>query len=305
MDHHRSVGEIRALVPRERLRALGQRRDLPGLVFLGGHLLALAVTGYLLYLSLGSWWVVPAMFLHGVVIVHLFAPFHESTHGTAFQTRWLNRALAWVTGLALFLPPTHFTLEHAAHHRYTQDPERDPERIPQTDTVTGYLFFATAIPYFRYGFGNLVNHALGRFSEEERDFVPPKSLPRLQREARLMWAVYGALAVISLAAQSWAVVLYWLVPRIVGEPVMRIIRMSEHGACPLVPDMLRNTRTVITFRPLRWLNWNNAHHAEHHALPGIPFHALPELHKDLGRYLEEVRPGYVATQAHLLHRANS
>jgi fatty acid desaturase len=69
--------------------------------------------------------------------------------------------------------------------------------------------------------------------------------------------------------------------------------------------MLRNTRTVITLRPLRWLNWNNAHHAEHHALPGIPFHALPELHKDLGAHLEEVRPGYVATQAHLLREASS
>ena len=304
MDHHRSVGEIRALVPRERLRALGQRRDLPGLVFLIGHTLSLVVTGYLLYRSLGSWWVVPAMFLHGVVIVHLFAPFHESTHGTAFRTRWLNQAVAWFTGLVLFLPPTHFTLEHAAHHRYTQDPERDPERIPEIATVPGYLLYATSIPYFRYAFTNLVHQARGNFTDLERSFIPPRSLPKVQREAQLMWAVYAVLALISLATQSWALVLYWALPRIISEPVMRIIRMSEHGACPLVPDMLRNTRTVITLRTLRWLNWNNAHHAEHHALPGIPFHALPELHKDLGKHLEEVRPGYVATQAHLLRHAS-
>jgi fatty acid desaturase len=248
---------------------------------------------------------VPATILHGVVIVHLFAPFHESTHGTAFRTRWLNQAVAWLTGLALFLPPTHFTLEHAAHHKFTQDPFRDPERVPQANTVRGYLLYATSIPYFRYAFSNLVHQARGRFTDLERTFIPPRSLPKVQREAQLMWVFYGALAAISLAMQSWVVVLYWLLPRIAGEPVMRIIRMSEHGACPLVPDMLRNTRTVITLRGLRWLNWNNAHHAEHHALPGIPFHALPELHKDLRAHLKEVRPGYVATQAYLLRQASS
>jgi fatty acid desaturase len=305
MKDHRGASAIRALVPRERLRALGQRRDAPALLFLCAHLLALAASGYLLHRALGTWWAVPAIILHGVVIVHLFAPFHETTHGTAFRTRWLNQIVAWLSGLALFLPPTHFTLEHAAHHKFTQDPELDPERIPQTDTVPGYLLYVTSIPYFRYALVNLVNHARGRFSDVERSFVPPKSLPKLQREAWLMWLAYAALAAISLATQSWAVVLYWLLPRIAGEPVMRIIRVSEHGACPLVPDMLRNTRTVITWRPLRWLNWNNAHHAEHHALPGIPFHALPELHQDMRAHLEELRPGYVATQAHLLRQASS
>jgi fatty acid desaturase len=67
--------------------------------------------------------------------------------------------------------------------------------------------------------------------------------------------------------------------------------------------MLKNTRTVITLAPLRWLNWNNAHHAEHHAMPAIPFHALPEVHRHLGRHIEEVRPGYVDTQAHILRSA--
>ncbi|MDH3663676.1 MAG: fatty acid desaturase, partial [Alphaproteobacteria bacterium] len=108
---------------------------------------------------------------------------------------------------------------------------------------------------------------------------------------------------LSLALQSWAAVTFWLLPRVLGEPVMRIIRMSEHGACPLVPAMLKNTRTVITLVPVRWLNWNNAHHAEHHAMPAIPFHALPELHRHLGSHIEEVRPGYVDTQAHILKSA--
>ena len=302
-DQHRSAADIQELVPPDALRALRHRSDSPGLLFLGAHVLSLLATACLILETLSTGWVVVAIFLHGVVIVHLFAPFHESTHGTAFRTRWLNRVVAWFTGIALQLPPTHFTLEHAAHHKYTQDPVRDPERIPEAYSIKGYLWFATAIPYFRGNFMNLYNHARGRFSDMEKTFIPPNSFARVQREAQTLWLVYLAIAILSLALQTWVVVIYWMLPRIIGEPVMRLIRMSEHGACPLVPDMLRNTRTVITFAPLRWLNWNNAHHAEHHAMPAIPFHALPALHQHLGRHIEEVRPGYVQTQAHLLKSA--
>ena len=302
-EQHRTAADIQMLVPKGELKKLRMRSDGPGLAFLAGHSLTLLVTGLLLAKALGGAWMWPLMFVHGVAIVHLFAPFHESTHGTAFRTRWLNRSVAWATGLALQLPPTHFTLEHAAHHKYTQDPVRDPERIPEAYSIKGYLWFATAIPYFRGNIANLSNHARGSFTEMEQTFIPPGRRARVQREAWIIWSVYLGIAILSLALQSWAAVTFWLLPRVLGEPVMRIIRMSEHGACPLVPDMLKNTRTVITLVPLRWLNWNNAHHAEHHAMPAIPFHALPKLHRHLGAHIEELRPGYVDTQVHILRRA--
>jgi len=304
-DRHRTAADIQKLVPSDELKTLRQRSDGSGLAFLIGHGLTLLVTGWFVMVALDTAFALPALFVHGVVIVHLFAPFHETTHGTAFRSRWLNRAVAWFTGLALQLPPTHFTLEHAAHHKYTQDPKRDPERIPEANSLKGYLWFATAIPYFRGNVMNLVNHASGRFTEMERSFIPPNSFTKVQREAWIIGAVYLSIVILSVWLQSWAAVIYWLIPRVIGEPVMRIIRMSEHGACPLVPDMLRNTRTVITLKPLCWLNWNNAHHAEHHAMPAIPFHALPTLHRHLGHHIEEVRPGYANTQAHLLRNATS
>ena len=70
--------------------------------------------------------------------------------------------------------------------------------------------------------------------------------------------------------------------------------MAEHGACPLVPDMLVNSRTTRSLAPLRWLAWNMPYHAEHHAFPGIPFHALPAAHAAI-RHLKGTRsPGYLA-----------
>lgn len=290
----------RSLVPPEQLRRLGQRRDGPGLFFLAGHLAALVLTATLVWLAFGTIWLWPAMFLHGVAVVHLFAPFHETAHSSAFKSRRLNEGVYWTTALVLGLPPTHFRLEHAAHHAHTSDPERDPEMIAATGTVGGYLWYATSIPYFKALLSSLVRHPFGAFTAVERAFISERQHARVQRDARAMWAVYGTAAALSLAAGSTAALWLWLVPRVIAEPVMRVIRMSEHGACPLIPDMLKNTRTVLTLRPLQWLNWNMAYHAEHHSLPAVPFHALPALHSHLGPHLTELEHGYLPTQGRIL-----
>lgn len=293
----------RDLVPKTELRRLARRRDAPGLAFLAGHLATLAATGGLVWLGLGTGWVWPAMFLHGVVVVHLFAPFHETAHSSAFKSRRLNEGVYWTTAFVLGLPPTHFRLEHSAHHAHTSDPEHDPELVDACDTVPGYLWYATALPYFWNLLSSLLRHPFGAFTKVERGFIPPGQMARVRRDARLMWAAYAAIAAVSVAAGSTAALTFWLIPRILGEPVMRIIRMSEHGACPLVPDMLKNSRTVRTLRPIQWLNWNMAFHAEHHSLPAVPFHALPALHGHLAPHIEALEEGYGRTQARILEAA--
>ncbi len=292
----------RSLVPKDRLRTLAQRRDGPGLVFLATHAATLILTGSLVWLGLGTFWLWPALFLHGVVIVHLFAPFHETAHSSAFKSRRLNEAVYWATSLILGLPPTHFRLEHAAHHAHTSDPEHDPEMITAGNTAPGYLWYASSLPYFYYLLSSLLRHPFGAFTDVEKAFIPPSQRARVQREARIMWAVYAAIALLSLATGSLAALWLWLIPRVIAEPVMRVIRLSEHGACPLVPDMLKNTRTVLTLRPIQWLNWNMAFHAEHHSLPAVPFHALPALHAHLGPHLAELEQGYGRTQVTILGR---
>lgn len=291
---------VRRIVDRQQVKALSRRSDGPGLLFLAGHGATLGITGAAIWTALGTWWLLPAMFLHGIVIVHLFAPFHEATHGTAFRTQWLNDAVGWAGGLALLLGPLYFKHEHAAHHSFTQHPGKDPQMIPVAERLSGYLWYATAIPYFISNGGSLVKHPFGRFSEAERAVLPAYSLPAIRREAQIIWGVYGLVLVLSLALQSWAAVIYWLAPRLIGEPVMRLIRMSEHVGRPRVADLLRNTRSVETWAPVRWLAWNMAYHAEHHALPTVPFFALPALHRILRSHVEDVQPGYLATQILLI-----
>ena len=116
----------------------------------------------------------------------------------------------------------------------------------------------------------------------------------VQVQACIYWAIYLALAGLSVWLETWAVLINWLIPRIVAESVERLIRMSEHVGCPRCPNILENSRTVLACRPVRWLSWNMPFHTAHHAVPLVPFHAIPELNTMLIDHCKEVRKGYPA-----------
>ena len=282
------------LLGRKQVRVLMARRDGPGLLFLAGHLALMAATGTLVWLSLGTYWVVGAVFAHGIVIVHLFAPLHECTHRTAFRSRWLNETVYWLCGLTLGLMPWAFRFQHADHHTYTQDIHRDPQMIPMGERFSGYLLYASAVPYFTGIVKVLLRYPLGRFNQTERNYIPANMLKSVQRQAWIYWGVYLGIAAVSIGLESWAALVYWLIPRIVAEPVERIIRLSEHTACARSRNMLENSRTTLTWPPVRWLSWNMPLHAAHHAVPLVPFHAIPKLNDMLSDHLREVRHGYIA-----------
>ena len=108
-------------------------------------------------------------------------------------------------------------------------------------------------------------------------WLPESARPRVFREAQLLIALYLTVLVVPAAFGFWWVWLLWALPRLAGEPVQRVIRLAEHTGLPLDPDPAVGTRSLATTTPLRWLAWNMPLHAEHHALPSVPFHALPAL----------------------------
>ena len=280
-----------------RLKALAQRSDARGLLQLGGHLGAIALTGAGILLLPAPWWIL-LLPLHGVLIMFLFAPAHETIHRTAFRSRWLNDVVSWISGAPLVLPPEFFRAFHFAHHRYTQDPARDPELAgPPKDSLGAYLWHLTGLPYWYERIGSSLRHALtGKVDEP---FVTARQRPVLVREARLLWAFYLAIAIVSLAFGSLAAVWLWLLPALIAQPLLRGYLMAEHGGCPQVPDMLRNTRTTRSNALVRWLAWNMPYHVEHHAYPAVPFHALPAAHEVLKDRIEVLSPGYLAVHAEL------
>lgn len=293
-------GRAASLLTPDELHTLKRRRDAPALAHLAGMLALLASTASLVLMAPGVWrW--PAMVVHGVVLVHLFALQHECSHLTVFRRRWLNNAVAWGCGIVILLAPRFFQLEHRDHHRYTQQVGEDPELIPLPRGLGGYLLYLSALPYWYGQLDNLLRHAAGRFNDTEMGFIPVAQRGVVIRQARLIFAIHGALLV-GVLLGGWRVPLWlWWLPLLLGEPFMRFIRMGEHVGRPTVADLTRNTRTCRVIWPLRFLCWNMNYHAEHHYAPAVPFHALPELHRRIGGHLPVVR-GYAGAHREILRQ---
>lgn len=280
------------------LKALSRRSDAKGLAQLATHVAALGLSGWFVVMASGGPWIAPAWMLHGLLLVFLFAPLHETIHRTAFAERRLNDAVAWICGLILALPPAYFRTFHFAHHRHTQDPALDPELgSPKPDDWASYLIHVSGLPYWRRQVGSILAHAAGRVDEV---FIAPAQRPAVVREARTVLVVYAAVAAASLATGSTAALTLWIIPVLLGQPFLRLYLLAEHTGCPLVPDMLRNSRTTRTNRLVRRLAWNMPYHTEHHAYPAVPFHALPGAHEVLRDRLTVLAPGYVSVHREII-----
>jgi fatty acid desaturase len=289
------------VVPRATLKKLARRNNWIALAFLCGHFGLLAATGFGIYAALGTWWLLPAMAAHGVVLAFLFAPMHELSHGTAFRARWLNEAAFRFVSFVYISPPVFFRYFHAAHHTYTQIRDKDPDIVlPAPASWGDYIYYVSSIPLWRRNAHWFLSHARGRIVERDSWYVPKDEWPRVYREARVMLFLYGLVAVGAVATSSWAPLVFWIIPRLMGEPVMRWIRVAEHVGCEYTADLRRNTRTTRPSLLLRGIFWNMSFHAEHHLCPAVPFHALPKLHREAGHHLHPVGSGYLAVHREVL-----
>ena len=66
----------------------------------------------------------------------------------------------------------------------------------------------------------------------------------------------------------------------------------------LSPPSVSTTRgRPLTVALVRLFAWNMPYHAEHHAYPAVPFHALPRLHERVRARIANLDPGYLAATA--------
>lgn len=282
---------------RKVLKRIAARSDRPGLIYLAKWAMALAMTGALVQASLGTIWVWPAMFVHGVFLtVPSYAFSHEAAHGTAFRTRWLNETVLWVTSLIYMEEPLHRRYTHTNHHTHTWHVGKDSQ-MP-FDTPMGFGGWLTEIT----GFGLLRFHvqvflhlATRRFTDTMRMVAPERDFPAMTRNARVMLAIYALIAAAPFAGIWWPV---WLlvVPRVLGAPVMLLFTLVQHVELQEnSPSILESTRSFRGSRLASFLYMNMNNHVEHHLYPQVPFHALPDLARAVESQVPAPDPGFLRT----------
>jgi fatty acid desaturase len=290
----------RVLAPAD-LRRLSERSDAKGLARIAIHVLLIALGATLVAWTRGTWWVVPAMALQGWFLVALFAPVHECVHYTAFRTRWLNLAVGWTASVPTLINSSFYRLFHYAHHRHTQDPAKDPELAgPPPATVWQYVLRISGWGYYasRVAF-------YGRILRDEWDdfpYIPERERAGVRRSVVAMLVVFfGVFALWSWLdpAGPW---LFWLLPVAMAQPILRVMLLSEHTLCSDDDNGLTNTRTTLVNPLVHLVHWNMPYHAEHHLYPSIPFHRLPQAHREIGDRFAHVAPSYYETQKQILRR---
>jgi fatty acid desaturase len=292
MDH-RDI--IASLTPEQRDR-LTQKSDAAGLGHLAVHWGLIILLGTLIAMRVPLWWAL--VLPQGILIVFLFTLLHEAVHRTPFASEWLNDWVARASGFMLVLGADWFRYFHFAHHRYTQDPDNDPELSePEPETVMQYIVHVSGLPVWWGQVKGMVANALGG---GKASYIPPKGEAKVRREAQVILALYAVLGAGSIWLGTDVLLWMWIVPAILGQPFLRLYLLAEHGRCPFVANMLENTRTTATNRVVRRLAWNMPYHAEHHSYPSVPFHKLPEFHDIVENHLKVTEDGYVRFNAKYL-----
>ena len=282
---------------RKTLKAIARRSDGPGLAYLARWGAGLLATGCLVWLSLGTWWLWPAMFVHGVVLtVPAYAVSHETAHGTAFRSHWLNETVLWITSLIYMEEPLHRRYTHTNHHTFTWHVGKDSQMPFDTPmTLGGWLAEVSGLALLRFHATAMVRLASGRYSEMMKTVAPEDELRKMTRNAWGFLAVYAAIGVATALGVHW---LAWflVLPRLLGAPVMLLFTLIQHvEMAENAPSIVQSTRSFTTGWLGRFLYMNMNNHVEHHLYPQVPFFALPALREALASQVPAPDPGFVRT----------
>ncbi|MEL7172114.1 MAG: fatty acid desaturase [Pseudomonadota bacterium] len=270
----------RRLVSPQDLRVLMQRSDIRGALQLASHFGAIALSGSLLWTLWGTLWAIPVFMVHGVLLNFLYAGQHELSHGTVFRTKWPNVLFGRIIGFLMLYPRDFDRIQHWAHHQHTQNWEKDGELVREPYTLRSYLLWFWGPTYWWSRVSRLFRFARGIVLEP---YIRPDEHALVIREARIHLALYMTIAVVSVAAGSWAAVILWLAPLVTMKFVHQLQNTIEHLGLSHEDDILQNTRTTRTNKLMRWLCWQMPYHTAHHSFPSVPFWKLRALDQAMRR----------------------
>lgn len=290
------------VLDRKTLKSLCRRSDMLGLIYLAKWVLSLLASGYLIHLSMDSAWVWPAMFVYGTILsLPAYSMSHETAHGTAFKTRWLNETLLWMTSIIYGEEPLHRRYTHTNHHTYTWHVGKDSQMPYDTPvTLRTWLVEMSGLALTHFHIVTLYRLVAGRFTDVMKRVIPESEFLRIRRNAWIFIAIYTAIATSILMGATflwWFLIIPWFLGRIpmVAFGLIQHVEMAEN-----TPSILDSTRSFKTNGIASFLYMNMENHVEHHLYPQVPFYSLPTLHNAIKDQLPKPDPGFWRTSIEVL-----
>jgi len=206
-----------------------------------------------------------------------YTPLHEAVHGNVNgnnpRLKWLNELCGYAVAPLITVPYQSHRIEHLTHHRYTNQPEKDPDflvsgmsRGPISAVVTVVRFIVLQNTFF-------VRTHWNKASFKERAIYVSEVLFSLGWRAAFLLAVdqpgVGFVIVLGYFLGGFFTA-YWFAYR------------------PHLPydsrQRYRNTSSLIMprwMKPLEWFWLGQNLHAIHHLFPRVPFYRYHPLHRQI------------------------
>jgi fatty acid desaturase len=290
-------------IDKKHLKSLMRRSDGPALRDTAIWLLALVLSGAGGVYFWGSWLCVPFFLIYGILYGSSSdSRWHETGHGTAFKTRWMNKAVYHLASFMIFREPTIWLWSHTRHHTDTIIVGRDPEiAAPRPPDLNKLLLNIFALASSWHTLKSLIVHSSGCLSPDEATYIPQSERHKVYRIARIYLAILALVAVACLASGSILPAMLIGLPSIYGGFVTIFFGLTQHaGLAENVLDHRLNSRTIYMNPLFRFLYWNMNYHIEHHMFPMVPYHALPKLHEAIKHDCPKPYPGMLAAYREII-----
>src|ERR1039458_974513 len=161
-------------VPKAAMRSLLERRDGPAIRDTLIWFLLLFGFGFWAYCWWGSLWAIVPFALYGVVYGSTSdSRWHESSHGTAFKTDWMNNALYEIASFMVVREATVWRWSHNRHHSATIIVGRKwGSPCPRPTSIRNFLLAFFGVPSAISYVKTVFTHCTGRLTPEKRTFIP-------------------------------------------------------------------------------------------------------------------------------------
>lgn len=241
---------------------------------------ALVLIGYVASLTLFALGYLPAWvatLLLAALTYMSYTPLHEAVHGNVSGGRndlnWLNDVCGYLMAPMIVVPYASHKLEHFTHHRYTNQPDKDPDYVVGAMGKGPITAFFTLFRFFWVQNNFFVQHHWGRASSREKMIYVAEVTFSLGWRAVFVATVSqpGALFVILLSyIMGGFFTAYWFAYR-PHAPYRESTRY-------------RNTSSLIMprwMKPVEWFWLGQNLHSIHHLFPRVPFYRYHALHREI------------------------
>jgi fatty acid desaturase len=206
-----------------------------------------------------------------------YTPVHEAVHGNISgkhdNLRWLNNACGYLMAPLIGNSYSSHHLEHFTHHRYTNQPGKDPDFIVHAMRGGLLAVVITLFKFFWMQNSFFVVHHWAKASLKER------AIYCTEVAFSLGWRI-AFLSLVTVPGTAWVILFGYLLGGLFSTYWFAYRPHAPYRESA----RYRNTNSLIMpgwTKPVAWFWLGQDLHSIHHLFPRVPFYHYAALHRDI------------------------